>query len=220
MIVAFTGQKGGSGKTTGALSVASEWLGRGHKVLLVDADPQGSVLTWADVAGEAGLTAPTVVAMGANLHRPDQLPTLAQAYDRVVIDCPPNQVEIPRSALLVADLAILPVGPGALDAWSLAESIELVRKARSLRPELKVAILINRMDHRMRVARTAREVLADCGVPILAAELRYRATYIEAPAAGLGVPQYAPQSDAAQEVKTVVDEIEALLAEEVKDGVA
>lgn len=78
-IIAFAGQKGGSGKTTTSISVASELFERGHKVLLVDADPQGSAQTWAAVAAELGHAAPVVVGMGAGLHRPDQLPSLAAA---------------------------------------------------------------------------------------------------------------------------------------------
>jgi chromosome partitioning protein len=42
MIIAMSGQKGGSGKTTAAAAVAAEVVTRGCKVLLVDADPQGT----------------------------------------------------------------------------------------------------------------------------------------------------------------------------------
>jgi chromosome partitioning protein len=46
MIIAVCGQKGGTGKTTTAYSIAAEMVSRGRKVLLVDADPQGSARTW------------------------------------------------------------------------------------------------------------------------------------------------------------------------------
>ena len=85
MIVALTGQKGGVGKSTLAICIASELLARRHKVLLVDADPQGTVRTWGEVAAEAGQPQPSIVAMGSTMHRPEQLPTVRQGYDDVVI---------------------------------------------------------------------------------------------------------------------------------------
>src|SRR5262245_4570065 len=124
MIIAFCGQKGGAGKTTAALVTATEWLLRGRRVLLVDADPQGSAKTWGEVAAEGGSAAPTVVAMGAGLHRPDQLPALARSFDLTLIDCPPRHGEIQRAALMVADLAVLPCGPSGLDVWALGESLD------------------------------------------------------------------------------------------------
>jgi chromosome partitioning protein len=180
-------------------------------VLVVDADPQGSARTWAAVATEAERSIPTVIAMGAGLHKPEQLPRLAQHYDLVIIDCPPRHGELQRAALMVADLALLPCGPGALDAWALAETIEIVQQARMIRPVLDVAVLITRKIARTMLGQNAREVVASCGVDVLEAELGYRVAYQEAPAAGIGVVEYDPRGAAAQEVHSLVDELEARL---------
>lgn len=210
MIIALAGQKGGSGKTTTSIAIASELLARRRKVLLVDADPQASSRTWAEVALELGCEAPTVVGMGQGLHRPDQLPALAEAYDVVVIDCPPRHGEIQRAALMVCDLVLLPCGPSALDAWAIAESLELVQSAKLVRPELKAAVLITRKVSRTSLGQGAREVLAESGLDVLGAELGFRVAYQEAPASGQGVTTYAPKSQAAAEVRALVDEIEMI----------
>jgi chromosome partitioning protein len=212
MIVAMCGQKGGSGKTTAALAAASELLARGKRVLLVDADPQGSVRTWADVAAEAEHPAPTVVAMGAQMHKPGQLDDLAAAYDLTIIDCPPRHGEIQRAALMIADLAVLPCGPSAVDAWAMAESVELVQKAQALRPELRAVALITRRISRTTIGAGAREALRATGLRVMRAELYSRVAYQEAPAAGLGVAQYAPRDKAAREVNRFVDELMKELA--------
>lgn len=207
MILAFAGQKGGSGKSTAALAVAAESHARGRRGLLVDADPQGSIRTWADLAAEAGHAAPTVVAMGANLYREDQLPRLAQDHDDVIIDCPPRHDDIQRAALMVADIVVLPCGPSPLDAWALVEGLDLVERAQQLRPELRAVVLVTRKVARTSLGAGARETLKGSGLPVLATELGYRVAFQEAPAAGLGVTAYAPRSRAAKEVRALVDEL-------------
>ncbi len=190
-----------------ALALASEALARGLRVLLVDADAQGTARTWGAVANEAGNPAPTVVSMGADLHKPGQLPALAPGFDLVVIDCPPRHAEVQRAALMVADLAILPSGPSAHDAWALAESVELVKAAMRVKPELMARGLVTRKVPGTVIGKGAREALEAAGVPLLKAELGFRVAYQEAPAAGLGVAQYATGSEAAAEVRALASEV-------------
>jgi chromosome partitioning protein len=207
LVVSITGQKGGVGKSTAATCLAWEAKERGRRVLLVDADPQATARTWADVGQEAGHAMPTVVAMGATMHKPEQLPRVAEAFDLVVIDCPPRAGDVQRSALMVCTLALLPCGPSAADAWALAGTLELVREAQTLRPELLAAVLLTRKQPRTSVGQSARQVLADSELPLLKSELGYRVAYQEALAAGLGVTSYAPASDAAAEVRALFDEV-------------
>lgn len=209
MILATIGQKGGSGKTTVCVNVAAEFMRRGRAVCVIDADEQGSARTWGDVATEAGHPAPTVVSMGAGLHRPDQAPAIAQRFDVTVIDCPPRHNEVQRAALAVADVALIPCGPGPSDLWALAETLDLVAKARELRPDLRAAIVVTRRRHTA-LGANVRPALADVGVPVLTSELGLRSAFEEALAAGQGVTEYAAASAAAKEVQALVDEIEAL----------
>lgn len=207
VIIAFAGQKGGSGKTTVATSIAAEGVSRGISVLLVDADPQQTSSTWGAVAAEAGLFAPTVIAMGATMHKQGQLPKVAGQYDLVCIDCPPRHNEVQRSALMVADLAVLPCGPSAADAWALAASVELVTEAQTVRPDLRGVVLITRKIARTALGKGARDVLTNCGLPVLRTELGYRTAYQEAMAAGKGVTGYATSTPAADEIRALFEEL-------------
>jgi chromosome partitioning protein len=205
--IALVGQKGGAGKTTIAVCFAVELERRGRRVLLVDADPQASARTWAEVATEAGHPAPACVTMGAGLHRRGQLDRVAAGFDVVIIDCPPRHGEIQRSALMAADLAVLPCGPSPTDAWALASSLELVEDARQLRPDLRAVIVLTRVQAATRIAQTTREALAEASVPVLRAELGYRVAFQEALAAGRGVSEYAAGDPAATELQAVLDEV-------------
>ena len=207
LTIVLAGQKGGVGKSTAAVCLAAEAVQRSMKVLLVDADPQGTARTWAEVATEAGRPAPSIVAMGATMHRDRQLSEIGAPYDLILIDCPPRLGDIQRSALMVADIVLLPCGPSAAEAWALASSLELITEARIVRPELAAYILITRTQRRTSIAQSARDVLQPSGLPLLETELGYRVAYQEALATGQGVTTYAPRDPAAAEVKALLDEV-------------
>jgi chromosome partitioning protein len=211
LTIAMTGQKGGVGKSTTSICLASEWKLRGRSVLLVDADPQQTASTWAAVASEANGQPPAVIAMQQpTMHRDGQLTRVAASFDRILIDCPPRSDAIQRSALMAADLALLPCGPSAADAWALAASIELVREAMTLRPNLQAFVVLTRVQRGTTIGRGAREVVAQAGLPVLRSVLTYRVAYAEALAAGQGITSYAPGDVARLEVERLVDELDEL----------
>lgn len=208
MIFAFAGQKGGVGKSTLSMSVAGEFLEQGKNVLLVDGDhEQGTVRVFAEIAAEEGLPSPTVVAMGASMYRPEQLPSLAKNYDVVIVDCPPRSAEVLRAAIMVADVVVLPVGPNPAEIWALANTADLVEQAKVVRPDLSSCVVINRKDSRTVLGRNVREALDGVGIPVLQTEISHRIVFAEAPAAGLGVTKYAPRDPASSEIRSLVKEL-------------
>lgn len=219
MIIALMGQKGGVGKSTMAVCLAMAAFQRGARVLLVDADPQGTLKTWSEVAAENGHAAPTVVAMGASMHRPGQLDVVAKNYDWTFIDGPPRHGDVQRSALMISDLAILPCGPSASEVWALSSSLELVQSARVLRESLNACVVISRKQPRTSLGKDARSVLEQSGLTVLRSELSYRVAYQEALAAGTGVTHLGRRRDAAAcEVQGLFEEVEKLVYAEKESG--
>ena len=210
MIVAVLNQKGGVGKTTLALHLAGEWARRGLRVTLVDADPQGSALDWSQQRSREGQPRSFgVVGLARDtLHR--EAPELARDADHVVIDGPPRVAGLMRSALLAADLVLMPVQPSPFDGWASAEMLALLAEARIYRPELAARFVLNRCAARTIIARETAETLADHDPPVLSTTIGQRVVFADAAQTGRLASEIDADSPAAREISALASEIDRL----------
>jgi chromosome partitioning protein len=204
--------KGGAGKSTLVTNLGAEYLRRKRRVLIVDADPQGTARVWSEIATERKQPVPAVVAMGKDMHRPGQLNQIAAAFDTVIVDCPGRDGAVVRAALMVADLVLIPCGASPADAWALTQSLDLLNEARGLRPELAARVVITRR-RATNLGRNARADLASFGVPLLSVELAERVAYQVAMGEGRGVTNMTGQAEAVREIRKLTDAVDALLLE-------
>ncbi len=205
--ITLAGQKGGTGKSTIAVHLASEYQRRGYRVLVLDADPQGTALTWSEAAADAGWPSPSVLGVGDALRA--QLPELGRGFDVVIIDTAGRQSKRLAGALALSDLALVPCKPSAPDVWSLTDTIELVERVREVR-DLEARIIVNE-GNRTALAEAARTAIDAAGLDVMASTLGRRVAFAEALAEGRGVTMHAPGSVAALELANLADEIDALL---------
>ncbi|NQB69559.1 ATPase, partial [Pseudomonas aeruginosa] len=91
--------------------------------------------------------------------------------------------------------------------WASAEMVNLIREAQVFRPTLRAAFAINRRVSTTVIGREARGALADQPLPALQAEVRQRIVFAESVAAGRLARELAPDSAAAREVSSLVDEL-------------
>jgi len=184
MIVALLNQKGGVGKTTLALHLAGAWARQGRRVTVIDADPQGSALDWSEQrAREGGARLFGVLGLARDtLHR--ETPEIARGVDHVVIDGPPRIAGLMRSALLAADLVLIPAQPSPFDGWASGEMLNLIREARIFRPELVARFVLNRCAARTIIARETGDALAEHDPPVLAARIGQRVAFADAARTG------------------------------------
>lgn len=210
MIYAFVNQKGGVGKTTLAVNVAAERARRGRRVLLVDADVQGSALDWQ--AQRGSLEHPPIVTVAGfprdTIHR--EIGQLGAGYDDVVIDAPPRVESTARAVIMAADVVVLPVQPSPYDVWASAETLALLQQSQVYKPELKAAWLINRRIVGSSIGRDIRKQLQDYGPQLLEATVAQRVIFSEAASRGLAVYEVDPGGVADDEIRSVTTELEEI----------
>jgi len=200
-VIGVLSQKGGVGKTTISVNVAATLAMCGKRVLLVDADPQGSSLAWS-AAREAPPLFSVVGMPKATLHR--DMPDLAKDYDCVVIDGAPRVNDLGRAAILASDTILIPVQPSPYDVWAAAETVQLIQEAQQFKASLKAAFVINRKIVNTAIGRDVANALEHFGIPVLAHHLCQRVLYAESAGQGLAVAEVAPNSEAARELAALV----------------
>lgn len=201
MIIGVLSQKGGVGKTTIAVNLAATFAKSGQRVLLVDADPQGSALQWSAARDAEPLF--SVVGMAkATLHR--ELPDIAKDYQVVIIDGAPRVNELGRAAILASDVVLIPVQPSPYDIWAAAETVRLIQEAQQFKPDLKGVFVINRKIANTAIGRDVTEALAQFeDIPVLSTALHQRVVYAESAGQGLSVLEVDPKGEASREIASL-----------------
>jgi chromosome partitioning protein len=165
-IIAFVNQKGGSGKSTGAIH-AVDWLTQNdYSTLLLDADGQQSSSAWAK---ELGMDYRVLNDPEALF---DELPKLAQQYDVVVVDGPGNANEVTKAILIRADMVLVPCRDSMIDLASTGKIMQFIRQAQEIRQaQLVGAIYLNAVKENTVLLREAKEALQQSIVPLLTTTL-------------------------------------------------
>jgi len=176
-LIAFTNAKGGVGKSTLAVHFAAWLRDQGKTVALIDADVQQSSSRW--------LSSMDPEMLVTCLHTPDdiieQAPLLLEKVDIVIADGPGGLTEQTRALLLVADHAVIPIGPSALDLLAAQQAVRVVKQAQMIRGGKPHSILVlNRVQARTRLAREAQEAVALLGLPVAKTAIRLRTAYADA----------------------------------------
>ena len=209
-VIAVVNQKGGAGKTTISMNVAGSLAKRGHKVLVVDADPQGTATRWAASAEDDKLFPASVVGLSAantKVHR--EVKKFVDDYEWIVIDCPPAaDSPVPQSALLIADLAVVPLIPSPLDMWAAVGIREAILNVSSINEALQARLVFNQYQQNTSLAKEALEILSEFGIELCDTRIGSRQVYRQSAVFGHTVHDFGSKAkEAIEEIESLTDEL-------------
>ena len=203
-VVVFASRKGGSGKSTLTAHLAAHAHRPERPVLMIDADPQGSLALWHKLRGGGEPPLCSGVDGVGDLVRAAR----RAGYEWVFVDTPPNTSAVVTDAVHAATLIVIPARLTVFDLAAVKETMDLARQLNK-----PFAVVINGVPARRDSAespyvREARRVLGSLNVPVWSGQITQRTNYSLALAEGEGANEYDGHSEAATEIAALWSAIE------------
>ncbi len=177
-VIAFANPKGGAGKTTAALLLASTLASRGARIALIDADPERWITQWAKMGEHPdNLEVLSDVSEASIL---DQIEAASARSQFVIVDLEGTASLMVANAVGMSDLVVIPSQGGSMDARGAAKIIRLVRnQERMTRRAIPHAVLMTRTSAAVtsRALRNVQEQLKRANIPIFSTPIVERAAY-------------------------------------------
>jgi len=191
-IIAIISQKGGAGKTTLAVHLATAAIAAGYTTAIIDLDPQGTAASWGD-RRTAG--APEVISGQAV-----RLPALATAArengaDIVILDTAPNADQTASLSARAADLVLIPCRPSTFDLEAIETTLLLAKAAKK-----PAYVVLNAVPPRSGIGKEAAEGLRAGGAQVAPHQLSQRAAYGHSVIDGRTAQEFEPGGKAADEI--------------------
>lgn len=205
-IIATINEKGGTGKSTVATNLATALHRQGKRVVLIDADPQGTARDWR-ASAPAEIDLPIVVAV----DRPQDLDAALRGLvaDFVVIDTPAKASVTAAAVVRVADVALIVLQPSGPDVWASAASVKLIQSRLDAGGQIDAAFLVNRATANTKLSKLIKEgTWNDYSFDQLTTTVGNRIAFAQAATDGVSVFDLA-DTTAQIEILNIIKELEA-----------
>lgn len=196
-IVCIASNKGGSGKTTVAQSLAVEALRQGMPSAIIDTDPQRSAAKWGEQRAALNIAAPAVVTPSARSLKDATKELVERGAQFIIIDTPPHSLPMINSALEAATGVVMVTRPNPMDLEALETTWSIVSRMK-----LPCSTIITQSPpgERVRALKLAQKRLDDLGISHCPTSLSYTVSYPYAQAEALTVQEREPTSRARAEL--------------------
>ncbi|MDZ5730924.1 ParA family partition ATPase (plasmid) [Enterobacter sp. D2] len=172
-IIAILNGKGGVGKTTSTINIATAIQRKGFSVAVVDTDPQGSISNWFDE--EKCAFDLTEAASEKEVY---QVRKSLKSYDYVIIDGAAAISAISSAAVMVSDLVVIPVTPSPLDFAACGAILAVIEARQDLQP-VEARFLITKKIPHSKMLSVLKDSIEDTGVPAFRTSISQRQAYVK-----------------------------------------
>ena len=203
-ILAFTNQKGGTGKTTLSANLAVLWSNSQYKVAVIDGDNQKSLSNWIEdrkkYYGEKDIGFDV---HSYNSHSFDEdIKNIKRKYNFIIVDSPPSISYDTIQIIKNANRVFVPVQPSPIDLMATIPFLNLTKQERK-----KAIVVLNRVMPRVRLTEAMILRLRYAGAKIARSRISSKTIYAETFFAGRGVVDISVNSDASREIIKLGNEI-------------
>ena len=204
--VAVVSQKGGAGKSTVALHLAAEGAARGQKVLLLDLDPQGNLMGWAQRRGDD--LPPDVDAIHASKLLGQIAEAEGEGYDLLMLDTAPTADRASVLAAEAADLILIPCRPAQFDLDAIKATLATARATRR-----RHMVVVNAAPVRSRVVEETVALVRKEGADVSRAIIHHRVAFQHCLTDGMTAAEFEPGGAAAREIAALYDDMMKCLSD-------
>lgn len=209
-IILVTNQKGGSGKTNTAVNLAAGLHHLGNSVILVDSDPQNTVVQWFE-NGAGQIPFPYTDLSGAKKNLVPEIQKLLGTYEYIVIDGRPSLETDMEALIVISDMVVLPLRPSLADYQATWPIINVIEEVRSQYNEsLRFSLLLNQVLGESRLlTKGCIDGIAEKQYPRCSTLVAFREIYAHAYANGVTVFESKGKTarDASQEVLAMTRDV-------------
>ena len=207
-VITLASRKGGAGKSTLTAQLAAQAHTRGQRVLIIDADPQGSLSLW-HARRPGGL--PRLVTPERGMERALAF-AMIEGTDTVFIDTAPTMWVVVQEAIRAATLVVIPARPGFFDLAAVQETVKTARERNKPYAVVLNACPVKRDEKEAPLVAASRAELQALQIPVWSGQVSQRAGLQSTLSAGASAAEIGPQTAAGQEIAALWGAIERSLA--------
>lgn len=208
MILTVGGIKGGAGKSMITVNLTVARYLRNKKILLVDADDQGTTGDWSEHRMNLGNPTSWTTVRFKNNSIGTEILKMTPNYDDVIIDCGGRDTNSLRAALVISDIFLVPFQPKSFDIWTIHQVAGLINEARIYNNKLIAYAFINCAGSRGNDNEDAQAMLSKTKeLTLLPVTIGQRKAFSNAAAEGWGVVEKKNDSKAESEIWDLHDHI-------------
>lgn len=201
-VIFISSRKGGCGKSTITINLASYFVNSGHKVAVLDLDPQRSLVYWASLRTEQ---IPLVKRCSPKDWLMESAELEEEGFDLLLIDSPPVAKDWVQALMRHVDLIVIPTRPSPLDIYSATFSNEWAKGS-----EADTRWVINGAHPSSQLPSTIRESLSEMA-QVFDTVIHQRTDIAISVGNGQSVLEFAPNSRSAEEFTALGTEVSKLL---------